>query len=137
MNKVLHKQLAYNILANGTHMAQDLSTAGSSVTSIMEMHSNKQVPVCSLPSYQQNIKDENRMSKGEGHTLLVNNADVHAPAMHAPEPCRAHANDNCAHLVSSASQLVCCVAVKEGQLSQACGANLVNTCWKAMVTIKV
>ena len=95
MNKVLHKQLAYNILANGTHMAQDLSTAGSSVTSIMEMHSNKQVPVCSLPSYQQNIKDENRMSKG----LLVNNADLHAPGMHAPEPCRAHANDNCAHLV--------------------------------------
>ena len=27
MNKVLHKQLAYNILANGTHMAQDLNTA--------------------------------------------------------------------------------------------------------------
>ena len=53
------------------------------------------------------------------------------------EPCRAHANDNCAHLVSSASQLACCVAVKEWQLSQVCGANLVNACWKAMETIKV
>ena len=52
------------------------------------------------------------MSKGEEHTLLANNAYLHAPGMHAPEPCGAHANDNCAHLVSSASQLACSVVVK-------------------------
>ena len=34
------------------------------------------------------------MSKGEVHTLLINNADLHAPGMHATELCRAYANDN-------------------------------------------
>src|ERR1700730_617512 len=98
MNKKLHKQLADNILANGTHMLRPEQC-------LYQCHINngdaqQQTGTCLLTFHPTSRTGENRMSEGVGH-MACQKCRSACPRHASLEPCRAHANDNCAHLVSS------------------------------------
>ena len=110
----MHNQLTDNILANDTepeHCQQfyDINAQQETGTCLLTFHPDPKLQTshgigeCNSAHtlsreetellYKQDITYY-EMSKGEVHTLLINNADLHAPGMHATELCRAYANDN-------------------------------------------